>query len=77
MPNGFMFWGIHGEGGQTRGKTEIPFAIDPAAWKQNDNLSTGRSCITCHAAGTQSPISDQGIAGQNGWTSNADLTNKI
>lgn len=73
LPNGFMYWGIHGEGSQERGKAEFPFAIDPANWKQNWDLVTGRSCITCHAAGIQSAPSDAQYAGQNGWSSNDEL----
>lgn len=77
LPNGFMYWGIHGEGSQERGKAEFPFAIDPANWTQNATLATGRSCITCHAAGTQSAQSDTQFAGKNGWTSNERLFSDI
>ncbi len=73
LPNGFMYWGIHGEGSQERGKAEFPFAIDPANWRQNNDLATGRSCITCHLAGIQSAQSDANFEGKNGWTSNAEL----
>ena len=77
LPNGFMYWGIHGEGSQERGKAEFPFAIDPANWKQDATLATGRSCITCHSNGVQSAHSDDEFAGNNGWTSNDDLFKKI
>lgn len=73
LPNGFMYWGIHGEGSQERGKAEFPFAIDPANWRQGNDLATGRSCITCHIAGIQSAKSDDAFAGKNGWTSNPEL----
>ncbi len=73
LPNGFMYWGIHGEGSQERGKAEFPFAIDPANWRQNNDLTTGRSCITCHLAGIQSAVSDKDVEGKNGWTSNTEL----
>jgi hypothetical protein len=73
LPNGFMYWGIHGEGSQERGRAESPFAIDPANWRQGFELQTGRSCITCHGAGIQSAVSDAQFAGQNGWTSNDQL----
>lgn len=73
MPNGFIYYSIHGEGSQERGKAEFPFAIDPANWKQGATLATGRSCITCHAQGIQSAPSDSEFEGKNGWTSNADL----
>jgi len=73
MPNGFMYWSIHGEGSQERGKAEFPFAVDPANWKQNAVLATGRSCITCHIKGNQSALTDPEIAGKNGWTANEDL----
>lgn len=74
LPNGFMYFSIHGEGSQERGKGESPFAIDPANWKQGAALATGRSCITCHIKGNQSALSDPEFAGKNGWTSNDDLT---
>lgn len=74
LPNGFMYYGIHGEGSQERGRGEFPFAIDPGNWKQNSVLATGRSCITCHTNGIQSAPSDVEFAGRNGWTSNEDLT---
>jgi hypothetical protein len=73
LPNGFMYYSIHGEGSQERGKAEFPFAIDPANWKQNAVLANGRSCITCHANGIQAATSDKEYAGKNGWTSNDDL----
>jgi hypothetical protein len=73
LPNGFMYYSIHGEGAQERGKAEFPFAIDPANWKQQATLATGRSCITCHATGIQAAKSDKEYAGKNGWTSNAEL----
>jgi hypothetical protein len=73
LPNGFMYWGIHGEGGQERGKAEFPFAIDPANFKQNNDLSNGRSCITCHAQGTQGAKTDPDKGGQNGWAAQSDL----
>lgn len=74
LPNGFIFYGIHGEGSQERGKAEFPFAVDPANWKQGNDLAVGRSCITCHAAGIQSAPSDAEYAGRNGWTSNEQLS---
>lgn len=74
LPNGFFYWGIHGEGSQERGKAEFPFAVDPANWKQGADLATGRSCITCHSSGVQSAPSDAEFAGRNGWTSNEQLT---
>jgi hypothetical protein len=74
LPNGFMYWGIHGEGSQERGKGEFPFAIDPANWKQGAALAVARSCITCHIKGNQAALSDPGFEGKNGWTSNTDLT---
>jgi hypothetical protein len=77
LPNGFMYWGIHGEGSQERGRAETPFAIDPANWRQNWELQTGRSCITCHASGVQSRPSDETFAGKNGWSSNEELANAI
>src|SRR5262249_40571654 len=49
------------------------FAIDPANWKQGDDLVVARSCITCHTTGINGSRSDTNIAGQNGWTSQADL----
>jgi hypothetical protein len=73
LPNGFLYYSIHGEGSQERGRAEFPFAIDPANWKQDAILATGRSCITCHANGIQSAPSDADKAGLNGWTSNEDL----
>lgn len=74
LPNGFMYWGIHGEGSQERGRAETPFAIDPANWKQSWELQTGRSCITCHSSGVQSAPSDAQYAGKDGWTSNEELS---
>jgi hypothetical protein len=74
LPNGFLYWGIHGEGSQERGRAESPFAIDPANWTQNWELQTGRSCITCHSSGIQSAISDKEFAGKDGWTSNEELS---
>lgn len=74
LPNGFMYYGIHGEGSQERGRGEFPFAIDPGNWKQNSVLATGRSCISCHTNGIQSAPSDVEFAGRNGWTSNEDLS---
>ncbi len=74
LPNGMMYYSIHGEGSQERGKGEFPFAIDPANWKQGSALATGRSCITCHIKGNQAALSDPEIQGANGWTSNAELT---
>ena len=73
LPNGFIYYSIHGEGAQERGKAEVPFAIDPANWKQNFALATGRSCLTCHATGVQAAHSDDAFAGKNGWSANADL----
>ncbi len=73
LPNGFMYWGIHGEGSQERGRAEIPFAIDPANWNQGWELQTGRSCVSCHVNGIQSAPSDGEFAGRNGWTSNDQL----
>ena len=73
LPNGFIYYGIHGEGSQERGKAEYPFAVDPANWAQDADLATGRSCITCHANGIQSAVSDPEYAGRNGWTSNDQL----
>jgi hypothetical protein len=73
LPNGFMYWGIHGEGSQERGRAEFPFAIDPANWRQGWELQTGRSCISCHVAGIQSAPSDPEFAGRNGWTPNDQL----
>jgi hypothetical protein len=73
MPNGFMYWSIHGEGSQERGKAEFPFAVDPANWKQNAVLATGRSCITCHIKGTQSVLTDPEFEGKGGWAGNADM----
>jgi hypothetical protein len=73
LPNGFMYWGIHGEGSQERGVAEFPFAIDPANWTQSAELVIARSCITCHAAGVQSAQTDPEYDGRNGWTSNAQL----
>lgn len=73
LPNGFMYYSIHGEGSQERGKAEFPFATDPANWKQDADLTTGRSCITCHIKGTQAAPSDVEFEGKNGWTANSDL----
>lgn len=73
LPNGFIYYGIHGEGSQERGKAEFPFAIDPANWAQKADLATGRSCITCHANGIQAAPSDATFAGNNGWSSNDQL----
>ncbi len=73
LPNGFIYYGIHGEGSQERGKAEFPFAIDPMNWKQGSTLATGRSCITCHANGIQSAPSDAEFAGKNGWSTNDSL----
>ena len=73
LPNGFLYYSIHGEGSQERGRAEFPFAIDPANWKQNAVLATGRSCITCHANGIQSAPSDADKAGKDGWTSTENL----
>ena len=73
LPNGFMYYSIHGEGSQERGKAEFPFATDPANWKQGADLTTGRSCITCHMKGSQAAITDAEFEGKNGWTANSDL----
>lgn len=73
LPNGFIYFSIHGEGSQERGKGEFPFAIDPANWKQGATLATGRSCITCHIAGTQAARPDAQFDGINGWSSSAEL----
>ena len=71
LPNGMLYYGIHGEAGQERGTTEKSFAVDPANWAQNGDLATGRSCFTCHVNGVQAAASD--YAGQNGWTSAEEL----
>jgi len=73
LPNGFMYWGIHGEGSQERGRAEFPFAIDPANWNQGWELQTGRSCITCHVAGIQSAKSDKGASPGEGWSTHEQL----
>ena len=74
LPNGFMYWGIHGEGGQQRGQAEFPFAIDPMNWATSESaLQTGHSCIACHASGIHGATSDASIQGQNGWTSQTTL----
>jgi hypothetical protein len=73
LPNGMMYYSIHGEGAQERGKAEFPFAIDPANWKQNSVLATGRSCITCHIHGNQSAPTDPEFIGKNGWSSGDEL----
>jgi hypothetical protein len=74
MKNGFIAYYIHGEGNQARTKAEHPFAIDPTNEGQDYDLTTGRSCITCHVNGTQAAVSDH--AGQGKWTSAEDL-NKL
>lgn len=73
LPNGFTYFSIHGEGSQERGMAEFPFAVDPANWKQDATLTTGRSCITCHITGSQAAKTDAEFDGKNGWSSNVDL----
>ncbi len=74
LPNGFLYWGIHGEGSQERGRAESPFAIDPANWNQGWELQTGRSCITCHVAGIQSAKTDRGTSRAEGWSTHDELS---
>jgi hypothetical protein len=72
MPNGFLAWGIHGEGAQMRSAAEPSFAIDP--YNPGLNLETGR-CINCHIQGPMR-AADPPPPGSTGWTSLADL-NKV
>ncbi len=70
MPNGFLAWGIHGEGGQERSAAEAFFAIDPR--NPGLNLETGR-CITCHIGGPMKAYDERIATVGGGWSTKAQL----
>lgn len=70
MPNGFLAFGIHGEGSQERTRAELPFAVDP--YTPSGCLETGR-CINCHSAGVRGVRSTPESTSGAGWTRQEDL----
>jgi hypothetical protein len=73
MKNGLISYYIWGNAAQERTRAEQSFIIDPAN-KRSRFVINGRSCITCHAAGSQGAPSDMATYIDNGRISSQYVT---
>ena len=70
LPNGFFRYFVFRNPGTVGTKALASGVIDPANFRNNFHLVTGRSCISCHSNGVRGAPMDS--YGQEGWSSEAE-----